>query len=329
MPIASTYSLSPQTLSLEYTTISELLDQLPDNTVNLIDPNHIRDSVYTLWQRIDNVGVIAASAASASAFFENSDPTPFTVGGIPAGSTFPTPTDMQTMWNQLLYPYVQSGATITGGNTREFGSSTAITLNWTALKKSNDIQSIIVDGVPITGAPWSTDQSGFLNSFATLNTTTNFSIVVNDGTSNTTATTTVNWQNRRYWGRLDLSSIGNPNLTTHPGLASSVIPLVNDSFILSLIAAGGAGVATGSELSTSISKTYNQINANGWYLVFAWPSSFTNSQTPQFNVNGLPNTAFTRIRNNSPFTNQFGYTTNYEVWISNTLQNSPLNIIIS
>jgi len=326
MPIIGTVGTGSNTESNRYPTLGNLLDQLPDNSSNLIDPKDIRDSVYTLWERIEDVNLIASSAASASAFFQNPDPTPFQVGGITAGTSFPTPTDMQTMWNQLLYPYVGPVASLTGGNVREFGSLAAVTLSWTATKNSNDITLIDVNGVIQSGAPFTTSQSGTQNTFATQNVDTTFNILVDDGTSTNSASTQVIWRNRRYWGKVDLSSIGNPNLTTSTASISSIIPLLNDSVILGL---DGAGVGSGSELSTSISKTYNGINGGGDYLVFAWPSSFSNSQTPQFSVNGLPNTAFTRIRNNSPFVNQFGYTTNYEVWISNTLQNSPLNIIIS
>ena len=325
--IVGTFGTGSSVESREFDDFTDLLNQIPDNTSNLIDPSDIRDSVYTLWKRIDDVNLIASSAASASSFFQNPNPTPVTIGGILAGSTFPIPTNMQDMWNQLLYPYVSPVVSITGGGVREFGSSNAVTLSWSVTKNSEDIQSVVVNGVPRPGAPFTTNQSGSQNAFATQNINTTFTIIANDGTQTVSASTTVTWQNKRYWGRVNLSSIGNPNLTTNPGAISSIIPLLNDSVILTL---NGAGVGSGSELNAnSINKTYNGINGNGNYLVFAWPSSFSNSQTPNFNVNGLPNTAFTRIRNNSPFTNLFGYTTNYEVWISNTLQNSPLNIIIS
>jgi hypothetical protein len=326
MPIIGTVGTGSTTESNKWTDLNELLVQLPDNTGNLIDPKDIRDSVYTLWERIEDVDLIASSASSASAFFQNSDPMLISVGGFATGSTFPTSTTMQDMWNQLLYPYIPPGVNITGGNIREFGSNPAVTLNWSVIKKSEDIQSIIVNGLPQSGAPFTTNQSGFQNTFATPNVNTTFTITVNDGTQIVNDTTTVTWQNKRYWGRVNLTSLGNPNLTINPGAVSSIIPLLNNSVIQGL---NGAGVGSGNELSTDINKTYTGIDGAGQYLVFAWPSSFTNSQTPQFIVNGQINTAFIRIRNNSPFVNQWGYTTNYEVWISNTLQNSPLNIIIS
>jgi hypothetical protein len=84
-------------------------------------------------------------------------------------------------------------------------------------------------------------------------------------------------------------------------------------------------VGTGSELSTNLTKTYTNMNGNGNYLIFAFPSTFGN---PSFIVNGLSNNAFTKVKSNFLFTNQFGYITNYDVWISNTIQNSPLNINI-
>jgi hypothetical protein len=325
--IIGTFGTGSVTESREFTTIVELLDQIPNNSFNLIDPSDLRDSVYTLWQKIEDVDLIASSAASASALFQNSDPMIISVGGIDAGTTFPTPTTMQDIWNLLLYPYVSPDVSITNTQPiKEFGTNTSVTLNWSVIKKSENIQSINVNGNIQLGSPFTTNQSGFQNAFATQNIATTFTITANDGTSTVSATTSVIWRNKIYWGRVNLSSIGNPNLTTNPGAVSSIVPLVNDAVILAL---NGAGVGSGNELATDISKTYNSMNGSGQYLVFAWPSSFVNSQTPQFIVNGMVNTAFTRIRNNSPFVNQFGYTTNYEVWISNTLQNSPLNIVIS
>ena len=257
-------------------------------------------------------------------------PTPYDVGGIPAGSTFPTPTDMQTMWNSLLYPYVAPAASLTGGGTREFGGPLNVTLNWSVVKNSNPITSITVDGLSII--PTGNNQSGSKLSTAThsltpgVSETSNFSMTVGDGTSTDVDTTSLVWMNRIYWGTLDLSSIGNPNLTLNPGLAASVSALINSSTLLSLT---GGGVGTGNELVTTKSKTYSGINGGGNYLIFAWPSNFSGSTTPTFKVNGFLSTAFTNVRTGWPFTNQFGFVIDYEVWISNTLQNSPLIVEIS
>lgn len=319
-----------------YSTIDELLIQLPDNNANLITAQDIRDSVYSLWKNIEDVSIVASSAASAasfSAFFQNTNLTTITVGGIPSGSSFSTPKTMQEMWDLLLYPYVAPGAYLAPIPNREYGSSLTVNLSWSVVKNSNNITSIIVDGFPQT--PTGNSQSGIQVTTGThsvspgVSETNIFNMSVSDGISITNASTTLTWMNRRYWGSVDLSSIGNPDLTINPGLSSLVAAFVTDAVILSLNGANANSQAFGSELSTTKNKTYIGINGSGKHLVFAWPSSVSNPYTPIFTVNGITSTAFTRIRTNSPFVNQYGFTTNYEVWISNTLQNSSLNIVIS
>ncbi len=341
MSYIETYGTGSSASSDRYDTIDELLVQLPDNSANLIVPQDIRDSVFSLWRYIEDVEIISVSAASTSSFFQNSYPTPITVGGIPAGTTFTSPTDMQTMWDQLLYPYISPLPllSISGTTTREYGnlvglSSDSVILNWsvTHYSPSYNITFITVDGTPkvVGGTSQSgTDLTNGTHSWSlTPSMETNiFTMSVSDSYVSTVySNSTLTWMNKIYWGNVNLSSIGNPNLTINPGSASLFIPFVDDSDILSL---SGAGVGSGSELSSTKNKTYNSINGSGQYLVFAWPTSVLGSTAPSFIVNGLPNTAFTQIRTSSPFTNIHGFTTNYEVWVSNTLQNSPLNVVIN
>lgn len=332
MPLIGSYSFGSASAD-RYSTIDELLIQLPDNTANLIVAQDIRDSVYSLWKNIEDVSIVAASAASASAFFQNSNATPITVGGIPAGSTFSTPKTMQEMWDLLLYPYVAPGASLGSLSNREYGAPLAVNLSWSAVKNSNSITSITVDG--FAQIPTGNSQAGIQATTGThsvspgVSQTNTFNMSVGDGTSVTNTNTSLTWMNKRYWGFVDLSGIGNPDLTLNPGLSSSVAAVVTDIVLLALTGANANSQAFGNELSTTKSKTYTGINGAGKHLVFAWPSSVSSPYTPTFTVNGLPNTAFTKIRSNSPFVNQYGFTTNYEVWVSNTLQNSPLNIVIS
>lgn len=348
MPGTGSYGTPSSIVYSEYRDIDQLLFQLYDNNANAIDAQDIRDSVWTLWNRIDDVQITASAAASASAFFQNPNATPITVGGIPAGSTFSTPKTMQEMWDLLLYPYVAPGASLNvlstlsyynnsniyvSGGGREYGAPLTVNLSWSSVKNSNSITSIIVDG--FSQIPNGNSQSGTQSTSGTysispgVSQTNTFNMSVGDGISVTNASTTLTWMNRRYWGFVDLSVIGNPDLTLNPGLSSSVAAVVTDIVLLSLTGANANSQAFGNELSTTKSKTYTGINGAGKHLVFAWPSSVSSPYTPTFTVNGLPNTAFTKIRSNSPFVNQYGFTTNYEVWVSNTLQNSPLNIVIS
>lgn len=331
MSILYTYGTGSLYESKRWTDSQDLLDQLQDNNSNLIYANHVRDAVFTLWERLSDVNVIAASAASASSvgmYFQNSNPTLTTVGGIPAGSSFSTPQTIQQMFDALLYPYVAPESSIASLSNREYGSTSSITLNWTATKKSNPITSIVVDGqifaptgntqtgTKIATGSYSIPASAFTNNI--------FIITVGDGTANTTNGVTFQWMNKIYWGKINLSSIGNPDLTLNPGSASLIN--ITSSTVLGLT---GAGVSPGNQLASSKSKTYTNINGAGDYLLFAWPSSVSGSTTPIFTVNGLQSTAFTNVKTAWNFVNTWGFTASYEVWISNTRQNSPLNITIT
>lgn len=327
MPIISTYSVSGSesiTISKEYSTIDELLIQLIDNNQNSIKAEDIRDAVYTLWSKVDKASEV---------YFQNEEPTIITVGGIPAGSTFSQPMDMQSMWNMLLYPYVQPSISLSLNiSSLEYGDLDGLVLtedspilSWYVTKKSNTIISIVVDDETIT--PTGDSQDGILHVIGTHSwtntpdsTTNIFTMTVGDSTSNINTTTNLTWYNRIYWGSIDL---GNINLFTNPELLSDVEILCDDSAIIGLT---GAGIGIGNELSDSKNKNYNGINGEGKHLIFAWPSSVLGASSPTFNVNGLSSTAFTRVRNNSPFVNQHGFETNYEVWVSNTLQNSPIDL---
>lgn len=333
MPLIGSYSIAP-TFTERYSSVDDLLTQLPDNTANTIVAMDIRDAVYTLWKNIEDVAIIAASAGSASSFFQNSNATPTTIGGIVAGTTFSTPKTMQEMFDMLLYPYISPGSSISGGTSRLYGSLLPITLNWSATKNSNLITSIVVDGN--SQIPTGNSQVGSIVSNGTHSTTpassqvNTFSMTVGDGTTTTNDSTSLTWLNNRYWGYVDLSSLGNPDLTANPGSASVVGLYITDTIIKAMTGGSANAQVFGKELSSSKSKTYTGIDGGGNYLVFAWSSTVASPYTPSFNVNGLPNTAFTRVRTNSVFINDVGFNgTNYEVWVSNTLQNSPLNIIIS
>ena len=333
MPLTGTYSVGGATTSLSnsYSTIDELLIEIIDNTSNLINAKDIRDSVYSLWTRIDGIQVVASQSASASSFYTNSNPVPVTVGGISSGTTFNGTYSLQQMFDKLLYPYIAPTDSMGGLGIRQYGSSILVTLNWSVTKNSNTITSIIVNGTPVT--PTGNSQTGVQNANGTHSTTpgisqTNtFGMSTSDGTTTANASTSLTWMNKRYWGYIDLSSIGDPNLTTNPGSASIVGAYITDARVIAMTGANANSQLYGNELATSLSKTYSGINGSGNHLVFAFPTAFG---TPNFTVNGLPNTAFTKVRSNLAFTNELGFSgTNYDVWVTNTLQNSPLNIILS
>lgn len=312
--------------SFRYDQVADLLNQIPNNTTNLIKAEDVRDSIFTLWERISDLSVIVASASSTPITFSNVNPTTITVGGISSGTTFPTPQTIQQMFDKILYPYVAPTISLYTNVIREYGSNLSYTFNWSVTKKSYPIQTVVIDGFNITGITGNS-QTGSRNVSGTYSyplspsTTNTFAMNVYDGSQTTTTNATITWMNKIYWGTIDLSTLAftNPDLTLYPQYSVDISNLVTSNLIKAL----------NSELSTTKNKTYTDINGAGNYLIFAWPSSVSGSTTPSFSVNGLPNTAFTRVKTGWSFVNAGGITTNYEVWVSNTLQNSPLNIIIS
>ena len=85
---------------------------------------------------------ITAAGGSGSSNYTNPNPTPISVGGIAAGSTFNNQT-MQNMFDQLLYPYIAPSISLSvspSTGVREFGNSVAtVTMNATTTKHSNNI----------------------------------------------------------------------------------------------------------------------------------------------------------------------------------------------
>ena len=337
MALLYVYGTGSNTQSSRYNAIDDLLVNIPNNTTNYVTAEFVRDAVFSLWERVSDLSAIVASASAIPTTFMNPNPTTITVGGVTQGTTFPTPQTVQEMFNAILYPYATPVISLTPNIIKEYGQSLTHNLTWSVTKKSNPILNVVVDGFTIpTILPNVVFQTGTRNVIGTysyplqVSTTNNFLMTVNDGASNTTGAT-ITWLNKIYWGSIDLSGLPlypNPNLTLNPGYVSQVSDLLTSSpgLILSL---NGAGVLPGSALTTSKNRTYTGINGNGKYLIFAWPSSVAGATIPVFSVNNLPNTAFTRVKTAWAFTNIYGVTTNYEVWVSNTAYNSSTNIIIS
>lgn len=336
MSLLYTYGVSPY-VSKRWSDVQDLLNQLQDNNANLIYANHVRDAVYTLWERVEEVAIVAASASLASPYFQNPNPTTIEVGGIAEGSTFSTPQTIQQMFDALLYPYAAPILSLSTLANKEYGQPLNSTLSWSVTKKSNIITSINVDnqifianggdqsGTKVVTGTWSTPA---------VYTTNTFTMSVVDGTNTTSTSKSFEWMNKIYWGSLDLTSISNPDLSNLDLRATRIATIVSNFFPTSidgsLLIRGltGAGVSTGNMLSKVKSKNYPNINGAGGYLLFAWPSSVPNATTPEFSVNGFTSTGFIRLLTGFSFINTYGITTNYEVWISMTAQNAPLNPVI-
>ena len=179
---------------------------------------------------------------------------------------------------------------IEGGNVREYGANNLMHLHWRVTMHTAPITSITVANtsvIPNGGA-----QAGQLAIPATQNVATTVTlIVVADKTVQRSLT--LNWRNRRYWG------------TT----AKTSVPTDLDILLCQ------------SELATDLQNGYDGFNALGNYIMFAWPSEFGE---PHFIINGMTNTSFIKVRDHSPFRNQFGYITAYDVWKSPSPSYGPI-----
>lgn len=332
MPGTGNYT-GPNTDSTYIFDVGTALYQLRDNFTELIDPKDIRDSVWTLWNRLDDVQITASQSLTLGNSFTNPAPTTVTVGGITAGTTFNGTYSLQQMFQLMLYPYTAPILSLSVNNTpRQYGSGLAATLTWGVTKKSEVITSITVNGTTIS--PTGDSQAGTLAvtgthslNFSTLtNESQTFTMSIVDARPATYSTTTsINWRHKIYWGRIDLAGAGNPNLTNHPLQAPNAGAECTDARVRGLT---GAGLSPGSALATSFARNYSGIDGGGYYLIFAHPTSFYTAagRDPIFKVNGLPNTAFTKVRSNSDLVTDTGITVKYDVWVSNTAQNSSIDI---
>lgn len=290
------------TYAVAINSLENMLDVLPDNTSNQINAKDVRDVVAGLWDAIQ--GLSASISGSNAVIYTNTNPSSIAVGGISASSTFPGLT-VQQVFDNMFYPYVAPEISLTANpNQVEFGNSSAtVQLNWLIrAKKNNIISSIVYRPSPQSAGtpPSNTIASGIVTGTPTLNTITTFTFSVNDGTNYQTFAT-VNWRLSRYWGKFP----------TLGALTSADVTQLS-----------GAGVGTGKELSTTKVQTRDGINGAGQHLVFAWPSSFGE---PSFVINGLSVNAYTKVNTNLIVTNQYGYTASYNVYMSNTAQNSPIS----
>jgi hypothetical protein len=327
MSFIYTYGTSSLYESKRYDAVQDLLNQLQDNNANLIYANHVRDAVFSLWERVNEVEIVAASASALSPYFINTNPTTVEVGGITLGTTFSTQQTVQQMFDRMLYPYVQPTLNLSATHSlplsnKEYGSNPNTTVYWSVTKGSDVIQTIIVDGISFLANGG--NQAGsktIIGSYSTIEASTynSFQMTVNDGFTNYTISAEYEWMNRLYWGSLDLSGLNYPDFTLDSGLLSTVT--INSGTILGL---DNSKLFKGFDNTTSLESF--DLLASGNYLVFAWSSFIPYATTPRFYVNGIRSTAFSNIKTGWDFVNVYGATSSYEVWISNTPQYSELEI---
>lgn len=313
-PGSATYA---QTLS----GIEGMLNVLPNNSANEIEAQDVRDVVYTLYDQI--VG-LSNSFSQFDITYTNSEPVPVALGGINRLSTFDS-VSIQGMFDQLLYPYVPPVLSISitspSNGKLEFGDNVnTVTLRTIVEAKRYDINLTTLTRPAgndptvlslFTPTKYTTSDVTTPGNIPLLNTTTTFTLNVDDGTQTTTKSTDLTWSLRRYWGTLP---VGHPLV----GASSSTF---SHSDLTSL----------SSDLSSSYVQTRTITRTTSDYVVFIWPNNSVNLSTtpPKVSVGGFGVNAFTKTRDNIAFTNQYGYVSNYDVWVLNTQANDSLIYIIS
>jgi hypothetical protein len=278
--------------------VDDLLCGLPDNDSNLINARNVRNAVYTLWERIDTA---TSSIIASASKYTNLNPSTINVGGIVKGSTF-SDIELSEMWDMLLYPAVKPAIDFFDiDRIYEYGD-TLYTFNF-GVNIGSGLMSVEVSGPTYGVVLYNGVSTNITGTYVTNSIDTSFTLKVTDHNPGGTISSSleiVEHSNAIYWGTSSNSS---------PIIGSGVPTWANG---------GGSGI--GKEVRKDFKKSFDNINGNGGYIVFSWPSSYG---TPSFMVNGNINTAFTKI---SPYThtNIYGYVENYDVWVSNTVQNSEI-----
>lgn len=340
MPILYTYGTGSNYQSTRFSTVQELLNGILDNNTNLIYAEDIRDAVYSLWEKISEVEIIANSASVASPYFYNPNPTTATnFSGIPKGTTFSTPQTVQDMFNALLYPYNPPILSLSGPGgvitDREFGAQQTVQLSWSVTKTSNSISSIyVVDQFfPPNTTNGTKLTTGYFNSDS-IYTRNTFTMSVNDGKTTTSINTSFEWMNKIYWGSVEIPSKPNFTIASDRNESQELINSVlseapfGTDINRTILGLTGAGSGSGSALSKTKDRTYDNIDGRGRYLIFAWPSNLPNALEPTFLIGANISSAFTKLKTKLDLINSYNIVTAYEVWVSNTAYNSPINLII-
>lgn len=298
------------TYSETLTGLEQMMDVLPDNTGNQISARNVRDVVFTLYDELiiglSNSQLVSLTASNV--YYFNDKPSVVTVGGLTMGATF-SGMSVSNIFDRMLYPYVAPVINLVATpSILEYGNTQSVSIDWSITKKKNDlvlayiyrpIESLYA--VPSGSLPVTTHDTsiGNITGRPIVNTYTSFTFSVDDTDTSVSPisggvnifTASVSWQNRRYWG-------------THSSFTTPTLSSLS------------------SELSVTRIQTRNGISGGGSYIVFGWPTTFGE---PTFIVNGMVSNAWTKIGAAISHSNSYGYSESYDVWISNTIQNSTIS----
>jgi len=328
-----------------------MLSDLADNDNNLINAKSIRNSVWTLWNKIEDVQITANQALIENTYVRNAKTT-IAVGNAAIGSTFSG--TIQDALDKILYAYakqensihVEQGSKRANQIQLQYGSPLSLNLYWSVKKNSYNLNSITVNNISYTPLDlsiyWGVSQSGsqsalgtysssFTNDNLRISQTQIFTMSTFDGTTAINTTASVVWCNNVYWGRLTTQQVTVGNLVVSNKISQANITAASSSITNAMILGlDGAGSGTGKNLSLNYNATYNNVTGNGSFICFAWPQAFERTKMPSFTESTTAGNNYTKIKN-MVLTNELGFGgITYSIWLSNAPRNtSPITISIS
>lgn len=300
------------------TDITQILQRLQDNTSNLIDAKDVRDAVWTVYTDIQT---LASQSSTQSMFYDLATPSTVAVGGISKGLTFSQATIKQ-LFDQMLLPYVAPtiDQLVPSQLTYQFGQlAPLISLSYQITPGSVDLFSIQFSGpsgvlgsvVPTGSDPETGSFGAIVPTYSTTPQITEQNIftmsVITTDSLTFSATTSIDYQHKIYYGPIDLTSIGGFT-ASDPTSVTAVRSYLNDVRIKGL---------TYSNLQSMFDIDQDMVFATGSYFVYAHPTVYGELPDGGFYVENMFSTDFTKIRDASTFSNEYFYLTPYDVWISN------------
>jgi hypothetical protein len=298
--------------------ITQLLQRLQDNTGNLIDAKDVRDSIWSLYTQIRNV---ASQSSTQSTTFSSARKTTFGVGGVSRGSTL-TNVAYRDLMSSILESYAPPTINSFSPTTTiyQFGQTAPVlSLTYNITPKYSPIFSIGFDGpsgslgvvLPTGSDPEVGTKGGVSPTFSITPAVTEYNIftmsVVTQDALTFSATSSIVYKHKIYYGPIDLTSIGGftPSDITS---TSTTRAYLTDARIKGL---------TVSSLQTGFSFKDELQFGTGSYFVYAHPTIYGKLPGQGFYTGNMFSTGFTKIRDASTFSNEYSYQIPYDVWISN------------
>lgn len=254
------------------------------------------------FKKLDHLGVLTSIGGANLPFYGDRI---VTRPGLPAVNVGPTK-NVNEFVNKMFFPAQGPLLSMICDGVREFGASKTVTINYTAVTRTNPIISIIVDGNTI-GPDGTANQSGSVSrTLADFNNST-FSGVVTDGTDSGYASVGINWYNKRF------AFVTDTDLLDVAQTPAQISTLLN--------------TLTSSSYSFSNTKNGNNILLpSNQYMCFAYVLN-NNTAIPNIIVNTISNNAYTY--RDFVYTNQYGYATIFRLLRSgNKTGGSPFNVTI-